>query len=170
MRTRLFILAQATWGFPQALLGGFVFAAHRSRPHFLFHGSIVTTWENAKGMSLGPFIFLKGHGDAPTARDGAPAARGIGELSHAKAAGERYGVDAGLLVHEYGHCVQSLLLGPLYLPLVGLPSLMWANAPTLIQRRQARRLSYYSFAPERNANWLGERTLREPSVGQALVD
>lgn len=31
------------------------------------------------------------------------------------------------LLHEMGHQVQSLMLGPLYLPVVGLPSLAWAS-------------------------------------------
>ena len=31
-----------------------------------------------------------------------------------------------LCYHEYGHALQSLMLGPLYLPVVGLPSLVWA--------------------------------------------
>ncbi|MEW8400448.1 MAG: hypothetical protein AB2588_02360 [Candidatus Thiodiazotropha sp.] len=31
-----------------------------------------------------------------------------------------------LVRHEYGHYRQSLLLGPLYLPLIGLPSICWA--------------------------------------------
>jgi hypothetical protein len=31
-----------------------------------------------------------------------------------------------MLWHEFGHYRQSLLLGPLYLPLIGLPSVCWA--------------------------------------------
>lgn len=27
-----------------------------------------------------------------------------------------------LLVHEYGHTIQSLMLGPLYLAIIGIPS------------------------------------------------
>ena len=28
--------------------------------------------------------------------------------------------------HEYGHCIQSRYLGWLYLPIIGLPSIIWA--------------------------------------------
>ena len=31
-----------------------------------------------------------------------------------------------MALHEYGHCRQSRLLGPFYLLVVGLPSLLWA--------------------------------------------
>ena len=30
------------------------------------------------------------------------------------------------LQHEYGHCIQSKYLGWLYLPIIGLPSIIWA--------------------------------------------
>ena len=52
--------------------------------------------------------------------------------------------------HEYGHSRQSLFLGPLYLFVVGLPSLLWAawwNA--------GRNRSYYSFFTEKWADKLG---------------
>jgi hypothetical protein len=48
------------------------------------------------GLSLGPFLFYETR---------------------------RY---RSLFGHELGHVVQSLVLGPLYLPLIGLPSLFWA--------------------------------------------
>ena len=54
-----------------------------------------------------------------------------------------------LVRHEWGHCLQSRLLGPLYLPLVGLPSLLWA-----IWWRPGRRASYFSFFTERWADRL----------------
>ena len=80
------------------------------------------------------------------------------------------GVNRNLLVHEYGHTVQSLILGPFYLVVVGLPSVVWAKAPTLVKSRRRKHVSYYSFGPERFANWLGERVLKQPSMGQAFID
>ena len=140
---------QVVWGFPQTLAGAAVFAAHARRPHFGFHGAVVTTWEQAKGMSLGPFIFLYGSADPKKARES---------------------VDAGLLVHEYGHTIQSLILGPLYLPVIGIPSFIWSNVPSLARKRHREQRSYYSFWVERSANWLGEHALGQPSIGQAIVD
>ena len=51
--------------------------------------------------------------------------------------------------HEYGHCLQSRLLGPLYLPLIGLPSLLWA-----IWWHPGRPIGYYTFYTERWADRL----------------
>lgn len=38
--------------------------------------------------------------------------------------GGRYIGDEETLKHEYGHSIQSKILGPLYLIVIGLPSLM----------------------------------------------
>ena len=71
--------------------------------------------------------------------------------------------DMHVVVHEYGHTIQSMILGPFYLPLIGLPSLIWANSPRYISRRRAGRCRYSSFYPERWANYLGRKyTGREP--------
>ena len=153
MRSFPFILIQATWGLPQTIAGCAVCLAHRRRPHFRFHGAIVTLWENPKGMSLGPFIFLHGNADqTPDAADKPTDAP-------ADASPVPVGVDPYLLVHEYGHCVQSLILGPLYLPLVGLPSLLWSNVPRFERYRLKRKMSYYDFLPERSASQLGDWAL-----------
>lgn len=138
MRYAAYILAQATWGMPQTLVGGAVYLAHRKRPHFRYHGAVVTTWDSSKGLSLGPFIFLKG-----------PAAGNCGPDD----------VETDLLVHEYGHTLQSIMFGPLYLVVVGVPSLIWLNVPALAKQRQRKQMSYYSFGPERHASMLGERIL-----------
>lgn len=52
--------------------------------------------------------------------------------------------------HEYGHTRQSRILGPLYLLVVGIPSLTWAAIwqPTW-------KVSYYSFYTEAWADKLG---------------
>lgn len=62
--------------------------------------------------------------------------------------------------HEYGHCRQSLLLGPFYLLVVGLPSLLWA-----IWWHPGRRVSYYSFYTERWADRLGGVRRKQPKRG-----
>lgn len=51
--------------------------------------------------------------------------------------------------HEYGHVKQSLYLGPLYLLVIGIPSLLWAWYWT-----PARGVSYYSFYTEKWADKL----------------
>ena len=53
--------------------------------------------------------------------------------------------------HELGHCRQSRMLGPLYLIVIGLPSIIWAA----LHSRLAPRKSYYWFYTERCADRLG---------------
>lgn len=55
------------------------------------------------------------------------------------------------LKHEYGHTVQSLILGPLYLIVIGLPSIIWAATHKII----APDKSYDWFYTEAWANKLG---------------
>jgi hypothetical protein len=62
-----------------------------------------------------------------------------------------------MLSHEYGHTIQSLILGPAYLPLVGLPSLIWNQLPYFRNKRKATGRDYYSVIFEKNANKLGDR-------------
>ena len=57
--------------------------------------------------------------------------------------------DIRIIRHESGHCRQCLLLGPLYLPVIGLPSLLWAA-----WWHPGRRRRYYDFWPERWADRL----------------
>ena len=52
--------------------------------------------------------------------------------------------------HELGHSIQSRYLGPLYLVVIGLPSLLWA-----CWWNEDRNRDYYSFYTERWADRLG---------------
>lgn len=58
----------------------------------------------------------------------------------------------GTVMHEYGHCRQSKMLGPLYLLVVGLPSVLHAWLCDCEKRGH----SYYDFWCERWADKLGE--------------
>ena len=54
--------------------------------------------------------------------------------------------------HEYGHAIQSRILGPLYLFIVGLPSLIWAWLyGTIIPKTKN---GYYKFYTEKWADKL----------------
>ena len=55
--------------------------------------------------------------------------------------------------HEEGHRKQSKMLGPLYLIVIGLPSLIWATLHSSVRRLGA--VDYYSFYTERWADRLG---------------
>jgi hypothetical protein len=63
--------------------------------------------------------------------------------------------DPQVRVHEFGHSVQSLILGPLFLPIMGIPSFLWCNLPCCKKLRREKGVSYYRFYPESTANRLG---------------
>lgn len=58
-----------------------------------------------------------------------------------------------LVRHELGHSRQSLLLGPIYLVIVGLPSLIWAGLFPFAQRLNPS-IDYFGFFTESWANRL----------------
>ena len=151
MRVLLYLLAQGTWGLLQTAAGAAVFLRYRKCPHSFYHGAVVTVYPLYSSLSLGPFIFLTDK--PPRDRSGQVPLEEIPRR---------------LLVHEYGHTVQSLLLGPFYLPVVGLPSALWAHLP-LCQRRWRGKVSYFSFFTEKNANFLGEKITKEPSMGSIII-
>lgn len=63
--------------------------------------------------------------------------------------------DPQIRVHEFGHAVQSMFLGPLFLPIMGIPSILWCNLPPCRRLRKEKGISYYRFYPESTANRLG---------------
>lgn len=125
MKKALSYLAQWTWGVIQNLLGLVLFLFLARRNHRVFHGAVITTWKLGSSCSLGMFIF--------TARP----------------------YDSFTLKHEYGHTIQSLILGPLWLFVIGLPSLIWCGC--FAKYREKHKVSYYSFYTEAWANKLGEK-------------
>ena len=56
-------------------------------------------------------------------------------------------------MHEKGYRIQSKMLGPLYLIVIGLPSLIWATLHSYVKRLGA--VDYYSFYTEKWADRLG---------------
>lgn len=132
----LYYILQWTRGIIQNVVGLCVFLVNFRRRHFWYNGALVTVWGSRRGsMGLGMFIFI----------------------SESAMTGERREFT---LKHEYGHTVQSCILGPLFLPVIGLPSLLWAGLPVFRRYRERRGVSYYRFYPERWANFLGERAVK----------
>lgn len=62
----------------------------------------------------------------------------------------RYNNLSHVVTHESGHVIQSRILGPLYLIVIGIPSILWAATHNAI----APQKSYYWFYTERWANKL----------------
>lgn len=63
--------------------------------------------------------------------------------------------DESVLYHEYGHSVQSRMLGPFYLIVIGLPSLIWCTLRTYTTLFHDK--DYLSFYTERWAERLGNK-------------
>ena len=61
--------------------------------------------------------------------------------------------DKETLAHEMGHREQSKILGWLYLPVIGIPSLIWCSC--FQQYRIKHNISYYEFYTEKWADKLG---------------
>ena len=115
-----------TWCLPQTLLGfilKIIYEAQKVQYRFKNEEKIYTTYESYEmngGISLGKYIILN---DDPSVKT---------------------------IKHEYGHQVQSFILGPLYLLVIGLPSLIWC---WIIYPRTKKKYSW--FYTEKWADNLG---------------
>lgn len=133
----LYWIVQWTWGAVQnvvgAVIAGVLAVRDPRRRRFAYHGALVMEWDRrGASMALGMFIFF-GH----LGMEGADET----------------------LVHEYGHTVQSCILGPAYLLVIGLPSFLWATLPRARRGRRENGRSYFDFYTEKWANRCGEATL-----------
>ena len=152
MKKLLYVLIQCTWGIIQTLVGFCVFFIHISCPHYFYHGAIVTKTKGKTSVSLGLFVFTGT------------------ELPKDKRAENRIPdeeMEKRLLVHEYGHTIQSIILGPLYLIIIGLPSMIWAKT-TYFSKKDIR-IPYSDFYTESWANYLGEKITKEKSIEDAII-
>lgn len=75
------------------------------------------------GITLGSFIFLS----------------------------ERSAREPYVIEHEYGHVKDSHIFGPLYLLIIGIPSLLWAACYSC-DKKYFKGRTYYDFFTERRAN------------------
>lgn len=150
----LFIILQWTWGIIQNVVGMIMFVVNINKKHYFYKGAIVTIWDAEEYcMGIGMFIFMSEQCPVDNAQN----------LSQQE-------VFERTRVHEYGHTIQSIILGPLFLLVIGLPSSLWANIPRFKQYRKQNEISYYAFYTERWANYLGEHMTKCKSMGQAMID
>ncbi|MDR0883680.1 MAG: hypothetical protein LBN05_03625 [Oscillospiraceae bacterium] len=136
----LFLLWNFTWALPQNLAGLVLYLKNRKCAHKRFGHAIISYLpldiHKFGGVSLGMFIFIN---------PGRPA-----DWVH----------DAD--IHEYGHTMQSLLLGPLYLIVIGIASFVWCNLPACrkIWKRPTGDGLYYTLFTEGWANDWGCRATK----------
>lgn len=125
----LFYIVQFTWGLPVNLAGLIVFLCCKGPRRERFCNSFVTYLPgNLGGLSLGIFIFLS--------------------LQNAD---DR----RGLCAHEYGHTIQCLFLGPLYWPVVAIPSAVWYHFFAGFRKRH--QMAYDTLYCERWATAWGRK-------------
>jgi len=131
----LYYFLQWTWGIVQNLVGLCMrlYVRSKDKKHekdsFKFYGAQVTEWTKGHGsMGMGMFIFYGHKGEKD---------------------------ETAVLVHEYGHTWQSVLLGPLYLFVIGIPSFTWAFLPCFVKMRKEKNIKYVDFYPEAWANAWG---------------
>jgi len=139
----LCFIIQWTWGIcqniPALILMIALHIKNKDTKTFFYHGAFVTKWDHPYSMGLGMFVFLGKHSPL-----------------------QRY--NDMILVHEYGHTIQSCILGPLFLPIIGLPSLLWAGLPYFKNQWFSGNKYYTQFYPEYSASYLGELVLHQPAV------
>lgn len=145
MKKFLFYLVQFTWGLPQNLVGliGFLIL-RRNHEWERFHNSFITYVEadNFGGVSLGCFIFIN------------PSRKG--DWRH------------DTRIHEYGHTIQSLLLGPVWVFVIAIPSAVWCNLPPFVKMRKEQGVSYYKLYCEGWANLWGRDWSKESFISDDL--
>lgn len=155
MKNILYCVWQCTWGILQTMLGFFVFLCNFKCRHYLYHGAVVTEWNDKSSVSLGMFVFVT---------------KEPYFYEKLKDEYEIYELSSRLLVHEYGHTIQSLIFGPLYLIVIGIPSTLWGFLPSCAKNRKEKQISYFSFFTEKWANILGEKVLAKKSMENLVID
>lgn len=123
------------WELPQSTLGAIIFAGERMRGRIVkieHVGDRVVCESTGTGLSLGHFVFWS------------------------QQSNRWHELDARNRQHELGHAAQSRMLGPLYLPVVGITSSARAVYAVLHREVTGERWHhYYAGFPESWADRLG---------------
>ncbi|NLC78153.1 MAG: hypothetical protein GX683_00250 [Ruminococcaceae bacterium] len=152
-----YILLQITWGLPQTLLGLVLFLINIKQPHEYFGGSIMTRWKSFSGISLGLFTFTS---DPKRSNPGF-----FGKSFTGSEKENDFTLCDRMAVHEYGHTFQSIMLGPLYLIVIGIPSTVWGTTPYFRNLRERKHLTYGACYTESWADALGTAVTGRNAIG-----
>ncbi len=133
VRKILFYFWQFTYALIQNIIGLVMLAIYKARgsESEWYHNALVTYIDkkNFGGVSLGMFIFIN--------------KSRTGDVRH------------DMRIHEYGHTVQSLILGPVWLFVIALPSVIWCGVPFFVNLRKKKDISYYWLYCEGWSNLCG---------------
>ncbi len=130
---RLLIFIIFLWELPQNILGIFIWFYFRGKiqKHEKLHNRYFFKTPNF-GISLGSFIFWSQTDNAIIL------------------------IQSNNKEHEFGHSVQSLFFGPLYLIIIGLPSILRVIYGSLyFSHKKEKWANYYKGYPENWADKLG---------------
>ena len=122
-----FNLVFYTWCLPQTALGHLVLLFIKNTTEEKYKQATIFWMDNRFGVSLGKFIFL----------------------------GRNYRRET--IKHEYGHVIQGFIFGPLYLIIIGLPSIT-QNIISIFSQKFGKGIyarNYYNRYPENWADKLG---------------
>lgn len=148
IRTVLFYLWQFSFALIQNLMGLALFAFYKIKGAKTerFHHAVITRIDakNFGGMSLGIFIFINNN----------------------KTGGDLHDIR----IHEYGHTIQCMLLGPLWLFLIALPSVIWCDLPYFRKMRKEKDISYYRLYCEGWANVCGVYATKDSFVTPEYIN
>lgn len=138
IKRALFIVLNCTWGLPATLVGLYLYIRLIRCPHQPYRGAIETTWGSPiSGLSLGLFLFTPDN----------PNPDYVSKVR----------------VHEYGHSMQNIVLGPLMI-FPGMISLVWGNHPRCARLREEKHLPYTHCFVEAWASRWGEFSTGEPAI------
>ena len=139
IRKILFYFWQFTFALIQNLIGLGMLAFYKMKgsESEWYHNAYITYIErkNFGGVSLGMFIFINKNT--------------IGDRRH------------DTRIHEYGHTVQSMILGPVWLFVIALPSVIWCGLPLFVNLRRKKNISYYWLYCEGWSNLCGLYATKE---------
>ena len=117
------------WEFPQKIVAAIIKKLSKAEEIGEYNGAKIYYWKWTGGLSLSTNIFVPFEWYNQTAW----------QQNYVK--------------HEYGHTIQSKMLGPIYLIVIVIPSCLWAWLGE--KYREKNDVSYYAFYTEKWANKLG---------------
>ena len=133
VRKILFYFWQFTYGLIQNIMGLVMLAIYKSKgaESEWYHNALITYIDkkNFGGVSLGMSIFINKNVKGDRLHD--------------------------MRIHEYGHTVQTMILGPAWLLIIALPSFIWCGFPPLCKLRREKNISYYWLYCEGWSNLCG---------------
>lgn len=133
VRKILFYFWHFTYAILQNIMGLVMLAVYKAKgsESEWYHNALITYIDkkNFGGVSLGMFIFINKNVQGDRRHD--------------------------MRIHEYGHTIQSLILGPLFLVIIAIPSAIWCNLPVFVKLRKEKNVSYYWLYCEGWSNLCG---------------